>query len=52
MGVEISILVFAILLCLVLTVYFLGHWVKKMVVGLWHVTGEWLHLHFPRGHAH
>ncbi len=52
MGMEISIAAFAILLSLVLFVYFVGHWAKKMVVGLWHVTGEWLHLHLPRGHTH
>lgn len=52
MGMEISIIAFAILLSLVLFVYFVGHWAKKMVVGLWHATGEWLHLHLPRGHAH
>ncbi|HHT9134591.1 MAG: hypothetical protein AABZ62_04825 [Planctomycetota bacterium] len=49
---ALSIMIFTILLCLAICAYFFGHWIKKAALDLWHVTGERLHLHIPRWHAH
>ncbi len=52
MGVELSLILFIIVLCLAVLVYFLGHWFKKGASYIWHMTGEKLNLRIPRWRAH
>ena len=52
MGVELFLILFVIVLCLVVLAYFLGHWIKKGASYIWHVAGEKLNIRIPRWRAH
>ncbi len=52
MGVELSLILFLIVFCLVVLAYFLGYGIKKGASYIWHATGEKLNIRIPRWRAH
>lgn len=52
MGTTLSLIIFAILFCLVVCGYFFGHWIKKGTIYLWHTMAGGLHLRLPWRHEH